>query len=187
MKKITYVTGNWAKVKSAKQILEPLGYTIDNVKMDTIEIQAENVDEVAAYSAKYASQKLKTAVLKNDTGLFIEALNGFPGPYTHYVEDKIGEEKVLKLLENEKNRKAYFIESFAYCEYKKEPVIFRSVTKGHIAKEKSGTYGWGWDFIFIPDGSDKTLANYPDNERFALWDDTAYKELVEYLEKKDNK
>ena len=72
--KITYITGNWAKVKSAKQILEPLGIEIDNVKMGTTEIQADTVEEVAIYSAKEASEKLNCSTLKNDTGLFIEEL-----------------------------------------------------------------------------------------------------------------
>ena len=76
MKKITYVTGNWAKIDSARQILEPLGYTVDNKKIDTIEIQADDVEDVAKYSAKWASNELKCNVLKNDTGLFVEALNG---------------------------------------------------------------------------------------------------------------
>ena len=80
MKKITYVTGNWSKILSAKKILEPLGFEVDNVKMDTTEIQADTVEEVAMHSAKEASDKLKCAVLKNDTGLHVEALGGFPGP-----------------------------------------------------------------------------------------------------------
>ena len=66
--KIIYITGNWAKVKSAKQILEPLGIEVDNVKMGT--------EEVAIHSAKEASKKLKCSTLKNDTGLFIEELRG---------------------------------------------------------------------------------------------------------------
>lgn len=74
--KITYITGNWAKVKSAKQILEPLGIEVDNVKMSTTEIQADTVEEVAIRSAKEASEKLKCSTLKNDTGLFIEELRG---------------------------------------------------------------------------------------------------------------
>lgn len=74
--KITYITGNWAKVKSAKQILEPLGIEVDNVKMSTTEIQADTVEEVAIYSAKEASEKLNCSTLKNDTGLFIEELRG---------------------------------------------------------------------------------------------------------------
>ena len=97
MKKITYVTGNWAKILSAKQILEPLGIEVDNVKMETTEIQADTVEEVAMHSAKEASDKLKCTVLKNDTGLYVDALGGFPGPYTHYVDEKLGEDGLLKL------------------------------------------------------------------------------------------
>ena len=96
MKKITYVTGNWAKIDSARQILDPLGFTIDNIKMETIEIQADDVEDVAKYSASWACQKLNCPVLKNDSGLFIEALNGFPGVYTHYVDDTLGEDGILK-------------------------------------------------------------------------------------------
>lgn len=55
MKTITYVTGNYAKIASAKQTLEPLGFEIDNVKMETPEIQADDVNDVAIYSAKWAS------------------------------------------------------------------------------------------------------------------------------------
>ena len=72
--KITYITGNWAKVKSAKQILEPLGIEVDNVKMSTTEIQSDTVEEVAIHSVKEASEKLNCSTLKNDTGLFIEEL-----------------------------------------------------------------------------------------------------------------
>ena len=57
--KITLVTGNWAKVAQAKSVLEPMGHEIDNIKMDTVEIQADTVEEVAAYSAKWASEQLK--------------------------------------------------------------------------------------------------------------------------------
>lgn len=64
MKKITYVTGNWAKIKSARQILEPLGFEIEQIKMDVPEIQNDSVEEVAKFSAKWASDKLKKAVLK---------------------------------------------------------------------------------------------------------------------------
>ena len=79
MKEITYVTGNWAKIDSAKQILEPLGYQVNNIKMDTIEIQADTTEEVAKYSAKWASEKLKCAVLKNDSGLFCRSIKWLSG------------------------------------------------------------------------------------------------------------
>ncbi|MDO4394529.1 MAG: non-canonical purine NTP pyrophosphatase [Mycoplasmatota bacterium] len=184
MKKITYVTGNWAKIDSARQILEPLGFTVDNIKMETIEIQADDVEDVAKYSASWACQKLNCPVLKNDSGLFVEALNGFPGVYTHYVDDTLGEDGLLKLLEGVENRKAYFKEVLAYCEPGKDPVTFIGITPGTIAKTKSGTYGWSWDFIFIPDGQDKTLGCYPDNERWKFWSLESYEKLAQYLKKK---
>ena len=184
MKTITYVTGNWAKIESAKKALTPLGYEVNNIKMDTIEIQADDVEEVAKFSAKWASEQLKCDILKNDTGLFIEALNGFPGTYTHYADDTIGEDGILKLLDGIENRNAYFKEVLAYCEYGGEPITFIGITKGIIAKEKSGKYGWSWDFIFIPEGEDKTLGCFPDNERWEFWSQDAYRKLVEYLDNK---
>ena len=179
---LTYVTGNWAKILSARQILEPLGYKVNQVKMDTIEIQDDDMEKVAAYSAKWASDKLKCNVVKNDSGLFVEALNGFPGVYTHYVDDTLGEKGLLKLMKGIENRKAYFKEVIAYCEYGKEPVTFVGITKGTLAKRKSGKYGWSWDFI--PDGENKTLANFNDDIRFSYWNMDAYKELAKYLEKR---
>ncbi len=183
--KITLVTGNWAKVKMAKLKLEPLGFEIDNVKMDTVEIQSDTIEEVAKYSAKWASDKLKTNVLKNDSGLMIEGLNGFPSAYTHYVQDTIGEDGILKLMKGMDNRKAKFVEALAYCEYGKEPVAFICETEGTIAQEKQGQYGWSWDFIFIPKGETKTLGCFPDDERFNYWNDTAYTQLAEYLKKQN--
>ncbi len=180
--KVTLVTGNWAKIAQAKQVLEPIGIEVDNVKMDTIEIQADTTEEVAAYSAKWASEKLHANVLKNDTGIVIDALGGFPGVYTHYVSDTIGEDGILKLMKGVENRKAHFIQVAAFCEYGKEPVTFTSITPGTIAKRKSGKYGWSWDFIFIPEGEEKTLGCFPDDERWKFWSINSYKKLVEYLE-----
>ena len=89
------------------------------------------------------------------------------------------------MLEGVENRKAHFIEAYAYCEYGKEPIVFKSITNGTIAKEKSGKYGWCWDFIFVPDGYDKPMGNYPDEERFLMWNTDAFYELAEFL--KSNK
>lgn len=182
--KITYVTGNWAKIMSAKQILEPLGFEIDNVKIEVPEVQNDSIEEVSKYSAKWASEELKCSIHKNDTGLCIDALNGFPGPYTHYVDDTLGEDGILKLLEGVENRKAHFLESLAYCEYGKEPVTFTSITEGTISKSKQGTYGWSWDFIFIPKGETKTLGCFNDEERFNLWSNDSYLKLADYLKNK---
>ena len=186
MRTITYVTCNWAKIESAKHALEQLGFEVDNIKMETPEIQAEDVIEVSKYSAKWAAEKLNKPVLKNDSGLFVNALKGFPGVYTHYAYDTIGEDGLLKLMDVLEDRTAYFKESIAYCEPGKEPVVFEGITKGKIDIKKSGTYGWSWDFIFIPEGEEKTLGCFEDEKRWEFWSQDAYKKLAEYLEKQNN-
>ena len=184
MTKIILVTGNMKKLISARQFLEPHGIQVDNVKMDTTEIQSDSIEEIAAYSAKEASDKLKCDVLKNDTGFFIEALNGFPGAYTHQVMEAIGTDGILKLMRGEKNRKAYYREAFAYCEYGKDPVVFTSITRGTLATRKSGKYGLRIDPIFIPDGYTKTMAHYNDDKRFNTWNTKVFDDIANYVKRK---
>ena len=183
--RITYVTGNKAKIESARHALEPLGFEIDNVKMETPEIQADDVVEVSMYSANWAAEKLNKPVLKNDSGLFVNGLNGFPGVYTSFVEKTIGEDGLLKLMENLDDRSAYFKESIAYCEPGKEPVVFEGITKGKIDTKKTGTNGWSWDFVFIPDGENQSLACFEDDKKWDFWSQDAYKKLAEYLKNKN--
>ena len=184
MKKVVYITGNKFKVLTAKKILEPLGISVDSKKIDCPEIQADSIEEVAKYSSKYASNLLGESTLKNDSGLVIPALNNFPSAYTKYVENTIGEDGILKLMEGIENREAYFLEVSAYTEHGKEPVIFISKTEGTIAKEKQGEHGWGYDKIFIPKGETKTLACFQNDERWKFWDETGYENLAKFLSSK---
>lgn len=186
MERIIYITGNKFKVLTAKNILESLGIMVDAKKIECPEIQADSISEVAKYSSKYASDFLNEATLKNDSGLVIPALNNFPSAYTKYVEETIGEDGILKLMEGIENREAYFIEALAYTEVGKEPIVFVSKTEGTIAKEKSGDFGWSYDRIFIPKGQNKTLANFDDDERWKFWDESAYTYLAAYLKNKKN-
>ncbi len=187
MDKITYVTGNKFKVLTAKKVLEPLDIVIEQVKMDCPEIQANSIEEVAKYSSKFASEELRESVLKNDSGLIIPGLNNFPSAYTKYVEETIGEDGILKLMSGTENREAYFLEVLAYTELGKDPVVFISKTKGAISSRKIGNFGWSYDKIFIPEGETKTLAEFPDEERWKFWNEDAYVELAKYLQDKKDK
>ena len=64
LKEITYVTGNWAKIQTAKMILEPMGIKVNHIKLSTHEIQDDDIENIAKASAKEASEKLKCDVLK---------------------------------------------------------------------------------------------------------------------------
>ena len=183
--KINYITTNKFKVLVAKENLEPLGVEVEAKSIDCPEIQADTIEEVAKFSSKYASDFLGEDTLKNDSGIVIPALNGFPSAYSKYVDQTIGVDGILKLMDGVEEREAYFLEVLAYTEYGKEPVTFVSKTEGKLSKVKSGEFGWSWDFIFIPNGTDKTMANFPDEERWKFWDSSAYGKLCEYLKTKE--
>ena len=184
MKEVTMITGNMGKWRIASDIFKKYNVKLNHIKMDTPEIQADDVIEVSKYSAKWAAEKLNQPVLKNDSGLFVEAFNGFPGVYTHYAEDTIGEDGLLKLMEGLENRNAYFKESIAYCEPGCEPVVFEGITKGRIDTKKSGTNGWSWDYIFIPEGETEPLACFEDSKKWSFWSNDAYERLAQYLKDK---
>ena len=106
----------------------------------------------------YAADRLGCAVLKSDSGLYLDALGGLPGPYNHYFDKQIGVEKFLQLLQDEKNRKARLEHCFAYCEPGKEPIVFSGGGTGTIAYEARGERGRWHDKFYIPDGETKTLS-----------------------------
>ena len=185
MIKLIYSTGNVAKIESARMIFEPMGIEVVQKQIDNLlEIQADDFENVAIYSSKLAFDKLGEMVLKNDGGLVIPKLNGFPGVYTSYVEDTLTEEGILNLMrdfDKDEDRYAYFVECLALTEADGNTKVFKCITEGTIAKEASGTYGWGLDKIFIPKGEKETLANFEDEKRYAFWGKQGYLDLANYL------
>ena len=181
---ITYVTGNKGKVDLINLIYKDYDINIIQEDIETPEIQNMDCKEVAKYSAKYAANILNKPVLKNDSGLVIEALNGFPGAFSKYTEETLGAEGFLKLMEGQKNRKCYWVEALAYCEPNSEPVVFESLSYGTIANEAKGDRGYPYDKIYIPDGDARTFAMMSLEEQLNTFDTKAYMELLDYLKQK---
>ncbi|MCK4928845.1 MAG: non-canonical purine NTP pyrophosphatase, partial [Methanosarcinales archaeon] len=106
MHKIFFATGNAHKLREAKNILGEVGYEVEQLDCDYPELQADDLDTISAYGARWCADKLDRDVMVDDSGIFIDVLNGFPGPYSRYVEDHLGNRNVLKLMEGVANRKA---------------------------------------------------------------------------------
>ena len=165
MSRIIYLTTNEFKFREAEIVLKGeygLDIEIMNPDFEIYEIQAKTCAEVAAFSAKYAADKLGKPCLKSDTGLYLEALGGLPGPYNAYFDKQIGVKKFLNMIKDEKNRKARLEHCFAFCEPSKEPIIFTGGSTGTISEEPRGEYGRWHDFFFVPDGDTRTLAEIGD-------------------------
>ena len=96
-------------------------------------------------------------VIVEDDGLFIDSLDGFPGPYSSFVFRTIGNDGILKLLTGSTNRSAYFCSLIAFYNG-----ITLSISEGRvdgrISERVTDGGGWGYDPIFVPDGTDLTFA-----------------------------
>ncbi|MGB8216750.1 MAG: XTP/dITP diphosphatase [Candidatus Methanoperedens sp.] len=148
MRKIIFVTGNPHKVREAGDILSHLGITVEQNNCGYPELQEDELEPIASFGARWAADKQGNEVMVDDSGLFIEALGGFPGPYSAYVFDTLGNERILKLMEGETNRKAVFRCVIGYCRPGEEPYLFSGEVAGEIADEMRGSGGFGYDPIF---------------------------------------
>ncbi len=155
--KILFATSNLHKVLEGNEIGKEFGIEFKQISVPYPEIRDEDVGKVAEDGARFVFSKIKKPVIVEDTGLFIDALNGFPGPYSAFVFRKIGNEGILRLMKNMKNRKAEFISAIGYCDLSGVKV-FKGVLKGRIAEKPKGNEGFGYDPIFTPENSKKTLA-----------------------------
>ncbi len=137
------------------------------IRVKAMEIQDENLENIAKASAIDAAKKCGLPVIVEDAGLFIEALNGFPGPYSSYVNKTIGVGGILKLMKNVKDRSAYFLSAVAfYNPDNGELKVFNGRVEGQIAEEAKGRSGFGFDPIFIPIGGDgRTFAEMGTEEK----------------------
>jgi XTP/dITP diphosphohydrolase len=164
---IMFVTSNNAKIALANERLNRYGITITQKIASTPEIQSLDVGEVALQKAKQVAHTIKTPFIIEDSGLYIDKLNGFPGALMKPVLDTIGTHNLLSMLSNEENRSAYVKSVLVYH----DPVIgneqlFVGNYPGRIAEKEKGdnTRGWKVARIFIPKDFDKTPAEMDDSE-----------------------
>jgi len=183
---LRFVTTNPGKVREAREYLtEP----VEQLDVDTTEIQHEELEAVAAHKAREAYRYADDPVIVDDSGLFVEAFDGFPGPYSSYVYDRLGIERVWRLAEAEDDRTATFRGVVAYCDGKRvetspEPVdrerrgqdlsdgdgtlpvnLFEGVVPGKIVAPR-GDGGFGYDPIFEYDGT--TFAEMSPDQKNAV-------------------
>lgn len=160
---ITVVTGNKNKAAEVAAFFEGVE-EVTHIPFDTIEPQSDSVSEVAKEKARQAYSALKRPLIVDDTGLFIESLNGFPGVYAAYVQDTIGNEGILKLMSDfsKDKRKAYFMTSIAFAD-KFGIRTFEGRVDGFVTSKPRGNSGFGYDPVFEVDG--KTLSEMDISEK----------------------
>jgi len=154
-----FVTSNIHKFQEARRVLSEYKIATAKLKVGAVEIQDDSLENIAKFSALDAVKNCGLPIFVEDAGLFIEALQGFPGPYSAYVYRTVGTKGILKLMKNIENRSAYFQSVIAFSSPKEQPTCFRGKVTGKISLQERGTSGFGYDPIFEPSkGDGRTFA-----------------------------
>lgn len=163
---IFFITGNIHKFNEARKILAEYEIATAMLRIKTNEIQDDDIENIAKASALEAFKKSNLPLIVEDAGLFIRPLKGFPGPYSSYVYQTIGNEGVLKLMEGLEDRYAQFRSTVAFCSPNLPLKSYRGASEGKIAEEMRGSSGFGFDPIFEPSrGGGKTFAEMSIDEK----------------------
>lgn len=161
-----FVTSNIHKFQEARRVLSEYKIATAKLKVEAVEIQDDNLENIAKFSALDAVKNCGLPIFVGDSGLFVEALNGFPGPYSAYVYRTVGTKGILKLMKTIKNRDAYFQSVIAFSSPKEQPTCFLGKVEGKISLQERGTSGFGYDPIFMPSkGDGRTFAEMTTAEK----------------------
>lgn len=167
---LLFATGNIDKLKQVELMIDnlksPKDFDLDDI--DVVE-DGKSLKENAYKKAKTYFDLAKVPTISDDTGLFVEALDNRPGIYAHRYagEDasyKDNRDKLLSELKDKDNRDAYFKTLVCYIDENGKDYYFEGILEGTITKEEIGQYEFGYDQIFLPKGSDRTLGQMTEKE-----------------------
>ncbi len=156
LSELLFASSNHHKYLEAREILQRSGIKLDHYECELGEIQSDSLRTIAAAKAADALSQTNRPVIVDDAGLYIDALGGFPGPYSAYVQGTIGNPGILRLL-RDLDRSAAFAAAVAYAGPDSPPRVFESRVAGTISDGPRGS-GWGYDPIFVPQGHTLTFA-----------------------------
>lgn len=168
-RKLILSTGNVNKVDEIKKILKDLPIEVlskADINLSHIDVieDGTTLSENSIKKAHELSKHTNYMVMADDSGLFVDALNGEPGVYSSRYAGEEGNDKKnnIKLIESLKNiaapnRTAKFITVIALVTEDKETFTITGEVLGEIGYEPIGKNGFGYDPLFIPKGYDKTF------------------------------
>ena len=166
MKTLVFVTQNHNKVSDTKKLLPE--FTIEHVDFDVPEIQSLDPKEIVEHKLRFAFERVKKPCFVMDASLFLDCLNGFPGPFIKwYFEKTVGAEKTCKIATLFNQFGCNWTTVLGYFDGK-ETHFLEETVKGSIPKEPRGTNGYHWDTIFIPENEKRTFAEMTFEEKQAF-------------------
>ncbi len=169
---IIFATNNQHKADEIRQVLK------NNFEIRTLKDAGIHIDIPEPYHSLEENAREKSTVIHSltgancfseDTGLEVAELHGEPGVRSaRYAgddaDDTKNRAKLLQQMRGVANRKAQFRTVISLILEGKE-YQFEGICKGTIHEQESGEHGFGYDALFIPEGSKKTFAQMTMEEK----------------------
>ena len=159
LKDVFFVTGNRFKLEEVEAVLGKMRH----VNLDLPELQELEPRKVVIAKAQAAIEQGYAPVLIEDTSLAIHSLNGLPGPLIKWFLKAIGGEGVHQLAAAKNDCRAEVRTIFALAFGPQSFVYGEGVVQGHVVCPRGA--GFGWDSIFQPEGSGKTMGEMTKEEK----------------------
>lgn len=173
-------SGNRDKARELAELLQGLPWEVRSLKdfpavAEPVE-DGRTFEENALKKARYYGRHFNVACVADDSGLEVDYLDGAPGVYSaRYAGEQCSyadnNRKLLKALEGAPwhERTARFCCCAAFVAKEEgEPFLTRGTVRGHIAVAPSGSEGFGYDPLFVPEGEERTFAEMKPAEKHAL-------------------
>ena len=165
---IHFITSNHQKFASLQKLLQPLGVDLQQLDYDFDEGRGLDIQTIAKSKLAQAKKAFPgKRLIVDDRGFFIPALKGFPGPFVKLLLDSFSYPGIIKLMQNETDRRALFSFAVGYFDGK-EDHIFVADEEGFIIDEPRGDNLHGWtELLYIyghPSFPGRSLAELNDEE-----------------------
>ena len=161
--KINVITSNPGKVAEYQREFDHLGIEMVHLRVNYDEIQSFDLEEVVIKGMEEIKGRGIENFIIDDSGLFVDALAGFPGVWSAYVQKTISNKGILKLMAGESNRDARF-KCCIGCNINGKDTVVTGICEGSILYEERGSGGFGFDPIFTYDGK-RSFAEMPLEEK----------------------
>jgi len=153
MKDVVFITGNKHKADYFSKLI---GHEVEHIKVELDEIQSLDLTKIVESKLDQAFLKINRPVLVEDVSLEFKALGRLPGTFVKWFQEEMSLEALCRLIDG-KDRSATAKCVFGYFDGKKK-VYFEGRMEGLIPEHPTGTKGFGWDPVFIPEGYKVTRA-----------------------------
>ena len=171
-----FITGNFGKLNEVKAIIPE----VEGIEMDLPEIQSLDPQEIITEKLKEAVKEKEGEYFVEDTSLYFECLNGFPGPLIKWLLERIGNDGIWNLVSKYENYNVVAKTVIGYSDGT-DIHFFVGELNGKIVAPR-GQDGFGWDAIFEVNG--KTLAEMSSEEKNKIsMRRNALMKFKEFLEK----